>query len=170
MKVKVTTGVSRIAFAVPDFLPLTVAVQQTAPTVTSAASISGTTAPTGLLTLTEGTASGNPAPTGCTAIGPHDENKYDAYGGFMSDYGFDSDATITGVSFNGNQITVTFATAPAWLSYAMQVQDIRGHTDGTGYSYTAHRGVLAWDWEQASLFDHSYTHRLWLPTDMWVPK
>ena len=110
------------------------------------------------------------SPTGCTAIGPHDENKYDAYGGFMSDYGFDSDTTITGVSFNGNQITVTFATAPAWLSYAMQVQDIQGHTDGTGHSYTAHRGVLAWDWEQASLFDHSYTHRLWLPTDMWVPK
>ena len=37
---------------------------QTAPTITAQPTISGTTAPTGLLTLSEGGASGNPVPTG----------------------------------------------------------------------------------------------------------
>ena len=37
---------------------------QTAPTITAQPTISGTTAPTGLLTLSEGAASGNPVPTG----------------------------------------------------------------------------------------------------------
>ena len=37
---------------------------QTAPTITAQPTISGTTAPTGLLTLAEGGASGNPVPTG----------------------------------------------------------------------------------------------------------
>ena len=109
-----------------------------------------------------------PAPDGCTVIGPHDTTKYAAYGGFMSNYGFDSDGTISGVSFAGNQITVTFSTPATWLTYAMQVQNVKGNTDIDGRGYTAHRGVLAWDWEHESLAVPSQTHRLWLPSDRWV--
>ena len=111
-----------------------------------------------------------PAPDGCTVIGSHDTTKYAAYGGFMSNYGFDSDGTISGVSFAGNQITVTFSTPATWLTYAMQVQNVKGNTDIDGRGYTAHRGVLAWDWEHESLAVPSQTHRLWLPSDRWVAR
>lgn len=70
---------------------------------------------------------------------------FDGFGGPATcpNYGFESDAAFASVvpDFEGNTVAITFASAPTWLSLAMQRQDMRAHENG-GAWMSGHRTTL----------------------------
>ena len=72
--------------------------------------------------------------------------------------GFETDVGITSVNVSGNTVTVVCPSAPAFIQYAKQAQDMSG-VDG----YTGHRGLLRTSWSAQSVRRPDTLYR-WVPS------
>lgn len=104
-------------------------------------------------------------PYGSQVLTVPEPTKYDAFGGFCANMGFEAPGrTITSVTMSGRVLTITLDAAPTRLRYAMQAQNVIGNRDAGGRSYTGHRGLIATDWAAPSATVPGRILRRWLPS------
>ena len=72
--------------------------------------------------------------------------------------GFETDVGITSVTVSGSTVTIVCPSAPSFIRYAKQAQDMSG-VDG----YTGHRGLLRTDWSAPSVRRSDTLYR-WVPS------